>query len=533
LFDVITLLRAYTKLVADEPTVEQMDKFLNGVCAEDQEVPTSITEGVKRSARLCGMKLKLDSCAPYWTYMPSPNKRVPSIDGKNHPEGTHWMNQWADLHMSRYGLDFMWKFPEITKDLLGSWEPEVDVLGPGNKNRWKTDSVGAIGFIQEPGYKLRSVANPNRVYQMALKPLGDSLFGLLKTLPWDCTHDQAIAIPHIQKHLSAGKVVHCVDLSSATDYFPLALQLSALREIVMPASRDYVGAFEYLSRAPWRLKDSTIRWTKGQPLGLYPSFASFALTHGLLLHSLNGYKHEMDFFVLGDDVVILNDRLFVEYIAALKELGCPVNEAKSLNSKLSAEFAGKIVTKGEVFPQPKWRSLSDENFLDVLRLLGERALLLLRPRQRRVAKVLWDIPEFLGGVGFNPDGIPLSVRYQKYIELLEGEDRGEYLMGFDGQLNRFFNPEQPTEGVLPRPVWLGEYRTPDLDQRSLSLALKYLPTLERWYNPHPWRDNSVPGAWRGAFGANLYAVAPKGVLPQVGVGARQSLLDILERKLRP
>jgi hypothetical protein len=35
--------------------------------------------------------------------------------------------------------------------------------------------IGKIGFIQEPGYKLRAVANPNRVYQLSLEPMAEQL----------------------------------------------------------------------------------------------------------------------------------------------------------------------------------------------------------------------------------------------------------------------------------------------------------------------------------------------------------------------
>jgi hypothetical protein len=514
-FASITLLRSYTRLMAKDATQQQMEKFISGVTASDLPLPCGIETGVKEAAHSIRERLVLGPANPYWTYRPSSEKRVPSIDGKTHPESTHWMTQWIDLHLSYYGQTVMRNFATIFKDLKGSWQPAYDSIGPHGS---RIDTVGAIGLIQEPGFKLRAVANPNRVYQMALKPLGDGLYSLLERLPWDCTHDQTKAIPHVQKHLSSGKVVHSVDLSSATDYFPLSLQVCVLKTLVHSSNRDYIGLFEYLSRAPWRLGKSTIRWTKGQPLGLYPSFASFALTHGLLLLHLNDGEHRNEFFVLGDDVVILNDRLFVKYVAALKELGCPVSETKSLNSNLMAEFAGKLITKVGVFPQPKWRNLSDDNFLDIIRLLGKRALLLCRPQQRKVAKAMWEIPDFVGGLGFNPRGIPLEDRYFNYLKLLGENDSGEYLMSFDHQLSTFFNAEKPVSGILPRPIWLGDYRTPDLDLRSIALASKYLPTLNKW-----WRQ----------LGANLYAVIPsKDVLPRVGgEGARQTLLTLLRRKL--
>lgn len=515
MFSVVTLLRSYTQEVASQPLPAQMDKFLSGVCAQDKEIPRGILDGVVAVADSLGRRLKLGEARPYWTYQPSESKRVPCLDGRTRPEIDYWMNQWHDLHLSYYGQTAMWKWKDIFRDVLGSYEPSYVSLGPHYP---RIDTVGAIGLIQEPGLKLRAVANPNRVYQVALEPLGDALFGLLKDLPWDCTHDQSKAIPHVQQHISAGKVVHCVDLTSATDFFPLSLQLAVLRRIVIAGNRDYVGLFEFLSRAPWRLGKEKICWSKGQPLGLYPSFASFALTHGLLLLSLNHGCHENDFFVLGDDVVILNDHLHAEYMLALEKLGCPTASAKSLDSCLVAEFAGKLITQKAVFPQPKWRDMSDDNFLDVVRLLGPQALRLCRAKQRQVAKLLWELPEFLGGLGFNPRGLPLEQRCHTAYKLLGDDDSGVYLMSLDKQMNQFFNAGQPVNGILPRPVWRGDYRIPDLDQRSLALTLKHLPRLSRWYK---------------VLGRNLYELVPeRDVLPEVGGHGRQSLLQMLMQKLK-
>lgn len=520
-FSVITLLRSYTRLMADEPTPSQMEKFTTAVTAEDCPLPGELLDDVLATCRKIkkkmGFPLILDRPRPYWTYMPSPSKRVPSLDGRNYPENSAWMNQWGDIYLSKYGRTARWKFPDLFENVLGSWKASFGV-SQGATLSPLVDCVGSIGLIQEPGYKLRSVANPNRVYQVALEPLGDALFNLLKLMPWDCTHDQRKAIPHLQAHLASDGIIHSVDLSSATDYFPLSLQAAVLREIIDESCHDSIGLFEFLSRAPWRLGKTTISWTKGQPLGLYPSFASFALTHGLLLLSLNGGRHDNAFFVLGDDVVIMDDTLYTKYINVLSTLNCPVSESKSLSSRLVCEFAGKIVTKEDVFPQPKWRLLSDDNFLDILRLLGGRALLLCRPRQRKIAKAMWEIPEFLGGLGFNPHGVPLEVRYSRYLELFGDNDRGEYLMSFDRHLNQFFCGSEMASEVQPLAEWKGEYRTPAFDLKAIALAHKYLPHLVRWFK---------------VLGANLYTLSPTGGdLPQVGVwDKRQTLLALLERKL--
>jgi hypothetical protein len=50
--------------------------------------------------------------------------------------------------------------------------------------------LGRIGFIQEPGYKLRAVANPHRGIQYLLEPLKQSLLIKLSQSVNDCTLDQ-------------------------------------------------------------------------------------------------------------------------------------------------------------------------------------------------------------------------------------------------------------------------------------------------------------------------------------------------------
>jgi len=447
-------------------------------------------------------------------YRPSPSKRVPHFDGRTYPETSHWQHQWVTLDMTYTGQVLQSKYSPVFREVLGFQRGIKTFVGSRPPVK---DHVGKIGLIQEPGYKLRAVANPNRVYQMALEPLGDCLYDTIRNFEWDCTHDQSRGIPKIQKHLQDSKTAHCVDLTGATDYFPLSLQVDVMRSFIMDPDR-LIDLFVDLSRGPWLMGDNVVQWKKGQPLGLFPSFAAFALTHGLLLYYLNGYRHEDAFFVLGDDVVILDDRLFLSYIEALKVLGCPISEAKSLNSSHLAEFAGKIIYPNQVVPQLKWRQFSDDSFVDCLRLLGMRGLRLLRPRQRKVVKAIWDIPETFGGLGFNPDGLPFADRYEKYLSLF-GNESGSYLMSYDRSFSEYFYSSEETSGIRPTQEYLGITELPDLDLRSLALVSDHLPSLIKMHK---------------VAGYNLYSVVPTGdILPIEGkTKARVTLLETIERKFK-
>jgi hypothetical protein len=241
-----------------------------------------------------------------------------------------------------------------------------------------------VGLDKDGGWKIRWIANPHRLHQHALEPMKIRLLELLKQLPWDCTHEQSKAIPFIQQALQNGQVVHSLDLSSATDHFPLLFQEKILRQLnPQPLWQRYVDLFVSLSRGKWWLKNRWMSWKKGQPMGLGPSFPSFALAHGLLLeHLSNG--HRGLFYVLGDDVVILDDELASCYLSVLRQWSVPVSVAKSIVSDKVAEFAGKVITSHHVFSGFKWKNVDDENFMIVMGLFGHRYRRMLTHRQQAV-----------------------------------------------------------------------------------------------------------------------------------------------------
>lgn len=494
----ICFLQMYTLFYSSEVTESQERKFLDGVLAENVPISDHLTDSVCKSVDILSLrKFHMNSPSSLMLRPMSDTKREPHADGRTFPEGQATLEcSLSFTRSTRIGWDLCSRFRSIFDIVEEGLELEDDRDGDLCDY---PNSVGKIGIIQEAGYKLRAVANPARVYQQALKPLGDLLYGILRELPWDCTHNQSYPFQELKDALSCNRTVFSVDLSGATDYFPLDLQISVLRKIV--PIQDYVDLFYILSRAPWRYKNDMIAWKKGQPLGLYPSFASFALTHGLLLYSLNGYKHHGDFYVLGDDVVILDPMLYQNYRDVLNELGCPVSEHKTITSNKLCEFGGKIILPNEVLPQLKWKNPSDDSFLDVVRNLGIRSLKLLRPRQRAVALKVALLPDFLGGLGFNPDGLSLEERLSLFPFIWDEKTSLSFLMSYNRILN---NHNYYDHNKFPK------YRRisttiPDLDQRSIALVSRYLPRLVPWYE---------------ILGTNLYDVAP------------DSRLDILHGELR-
>jgi len=382
---------AYSFYILPGITETQKEKFLAAIDPKktdglDKSFHRDFSKTVIRA--ICRRSV---SCSPrpLVTYQGSPDKRAPRLFRQKSVSQSKKILDDLMIFNTTGGQNLYKRYQRLYKPLLqglGNRLRYLDSMCSFNKGPSPNVPVpsGQIHFIQEPGGKLRSVASPYRIHQEALHPLGEEILRLIRSLPWDCTHDQQSAIPHIQSALIAGCQVHSIDLSSATDHFPLSLQVTALRAIIRKEDWDHIDLFIEISRGQWSSQLGDLQWTKGQPLGLYPSFATFALTHGLLLlHLANGDYHHQ-FFVLGDDVIILEEQLKDKYIAMLDRMGCPWSADKSISSSKLAEFAGKIITSTMVIPQYKWRRMSDDNFLDICRILGSKSYSLLTRRQKVV-----------------------------------------------------------------------------------------------------------------------------------------------------
>jgi len=408
---VLQALMAYTHFTAPRLTEAQRSKFLSAVGSEDPvyldpSLITALHSAVRKFIGLQQVGFHDDLGSKLITYRGSPSKRAPSWGSKSVPQDRQLDSELSYLR-STDGLRLYSYFKDVYDNTFSGIERLRSALMRdmiGVRGAYLDPSAhiaGDVHFLQEPGYKLRSIASPFRIHQIALNPLGKTVYSIVRKLPWDCTFNQDRALPHIQDALARGQTVHSVDLTSATDYFPLEVQSLVLSSIFGSESRD-VKLFEYLSRCSWRSKIGPVSWKRGQPLGLYPSFGVFTMTHGLLLASLAGNYHDQ-FFVVGDDVVILDDHLFANYIQMLQALGCPWSEDKSISSSAVSEFAGKVVTSTEVFPMYKWREMSDDNFLDISRNLGRRSRSLLSPAQREVFDILEHcLPPI--GLGFSSKG---------------------------------------------------------------------------------------------------------------------------------
>jgi len=380
----IQCLMVYTFWVFPKITDKQYQKFYSAVTADRIPIDPSLLNAIKKvSSEYPYRRQSIGLPDSILLYQGSPGKKGPMIVGNSVPQNEQIKDEVYNLiyptNANLY-VKYMRIFDSLFHGLAG-----LRTLFTGVRRESNPPYSGKIAFIQEPGGKLRSVASPFRVFQMVLQPLSNYLYAIVKDLPWDCTHDQSKAFAPAKQALTNGKTVHSIDLSSFTDYFPIELQLEVLKSFLLKEDLDYMNLWKDLSQGSWKLPSGDfISWKRGQPLGMLPSFAIATMTHGFLLLSLLNRPWNGEFYVLGDDVIILDDHLYTEYMSSLVSLGCPYSKEKSISSNTLAEFAGKLITPFGVIPQMKWRFISDDNFLDLCKMLGPKSRSLLRPKQKKV-----------------------------------------------------------------------------------------------------------------------------------------------------
>lgn len=337
-------------------------------------------------------------------------------------------------------------FPQVKHCLgeLGSDYFELTHPWNGAHLDWRSvepdlEPVGVIGSTQEPGYKFRAFASPNPVVQCAMEGLKQNLLSALKYCEWDCTHDQEKGVAVVQRWLREGLTVHSVDLSDATNNFPLELQTSLLR--YMGIMEEDVKLLELVSRSPYRVlwkKDDTVTWDVGQPLGAGPSFMAFALAHAAVALDAErevGVPRGSTFLVLGDDFITCDDRVHQAYRRRLEFLSCPISESKCVSSNLVGEFAGKVITQANVYHGYKFRDMSNLSFMSVVRSLGAQSISrkFLSDEQYEYCQLVKELPE-PWGLGFNPKGRPFADRYKDYLELADLRKEVEPIRTTDAQI---------------------------------------------------------------------------------------------------
>jgi hypothetical protein len=440
----LNAMMVYASLVLPKtasPTSNQEKKFLSSVMHSEDELLIR-NRGVHIVIRshefeVALRRLKNTIGKPrYVGEIPEAAIHLTKLNGAD-KQGVKKTERNINLCLTNPAFQAFQAFPEVQKALGEAGEDYRELTHPWNgfHRDWNTvnlddidGNIGVVGFSQEPGYKFRAFASPNQVLQVSLNALKNYLLNILKSCPWDNTHDQEKGVMVVQEWLKDNKTVYSVDLSDATNNFPLKYQMEVLKSLgVIPEST--LRLFKLVCQAPYKLMWGTkelVQWDVGQPLGAGPSFPTFALSHAVLalqaekLAGISQRDAGSTFLILGDDFVTNHPDVHLHYRKLLATLRCPVSESKCLTSSLAAEFAGKLIKKDYVFHGFKYKEVTDQSFMAVVRTLGKQALSkqLLTEKQYQYAKAVEFVPEPMG-LGFNPKGVPYSVRYEFWLHLEE------------------------------------------------------------------------------------------------------------------
>jgi hypothetical protein len=223
--------------------------------------------------------------------------------------------------------------------------------------------------------KMRTIGILDYWSQMALKPLHSYLARILEKIPQDCTLDQS----KFRSLVKGSDIYYSVDLSSATDRFPISL-IKQLLEIRLPAS--YVDAWaEVMVGQPFDFQGDRLIYQAGTPMGSYSSFNSFAFTHHFIIYhccrELGLSWKRLPYALLGDDIIIGNKGVAEMYMKVIASIHVDISLAKTHKSDKFYEFAKRIIYNDiEVSPFPisalRQASKSSDTLVVLLREVRKR-----------------------------------------------------------------------------------------------------------------------------------------------------------------
>lgn len=210
-----------------------------------------------------------------------------------------------------------------------------------------------LSVIRDKEGKNREIAILDYYSQQALRPLHQYLFRLLKKIPQDSTFDHSKSIDTLVP--SKGSQFHSIDLSNATDRFPIEIQRLIIETMF---GKEYSENWKTIMVGfPFDYQENSISYARGNPMGAYSSWSAFALAHHFLVYSACKSAgipwKQCPYMLLGDDIVIADDKVAVEYIGILQRFDIPFSQEKSHQSPYLFEFAKRFVHCGtEISPFP-------------------------------------------------------------------------------------------------------------------------------------------------------------------------------------
>lgn len=184
----LAALMQYTSYISRSVTNAQEKKFKESVNCSEPDVWYEWEDDVVKVLKIPSFVSHQTCFEESWDHW-SPAKFAPGPGGKSVVEADTRVQLDCFLKTQFYRTVY------YCTDFIGSSDNDyflTSVLRYVHEKPQGKLPIGKISVIQEPGFKARFIANPNRVVQWLLQPLGDFLFKVIKDLPWDCTFDQQV-----------------------------------------------------------------------------------------------------------------------------------------------------------------------------------------------------------------------------------------------------------------------------------------------------------------------------------------------------
>jgi hypothetical protein len=212
-------------------------------------------------------------------------------------------------------------------------------IPPENESSQKKYIHSKITQFPEKSGKTRTIAIIDYYSQRSLKPLHEGLMKILESLVSDGTNSHINVGKYAAEKCKNKSYIYCADLSAATDRFPKRIQRALLFHLLR--DNDLASAF-------WTLlteRQFTVAWSGeqvtyncGQPMGCYSSWPLFALAHHLVVEycahcaGVPPEKVKHVYRVIGDDVIITEEKTAQFYKEVMPSLGMTINLGKTVES---------------------------------------------------------------------------------------------------------------------------------------------------------------------------------------------------------
>jgi hypothetical protein len=219
-------------------------------------------------------------------------------------------------------------------------------------------STGKISATQESGKtKPRIFAIVDTITQTLLSDFHDDLMGLLKTIPEDCTFNHGKVREMAAYHHGLAQPFYgYADLSDATDSIPISVYRDIGNLLRPNLGTTWVELFtrsfslsksvkSHMDKNTIQLLGDSVTYNTGQPMGALSSWPFMALLQHILIWNAFGSRKSAKgkYLVLGDDIVIFDEKAYKKYLSFLDQLRVPYTNDFST---IGFEFAKRYFLNG-------------------------------------------------------------------------------------------------------------------------------------------------------------------------------------------